>query len=202
MANTNERKSPPSRPEALQRLAAQLGMQYQLKDEWGLIKQLGDFRLFQRGMGRRITNLMSSKDDMLETTFHLFDYQFKVSTGKTTKVFNQSVFFVDSRKLGLPQFTMKPENFLHFIGDLLGFKDIDFEEFPKFSNNYYLKGEDEAFIRSSLPHQFLYFFSEEKGWYLEAINYYLIFYRTNHLMGPRALKGFYTKGVNIFQMLK
>ncbi len=202
MAKTNERKPPLSRPEALQRLAAQLDMQYQPKDEWGLIRQLSDFRLFRRGMKRRITHILKGKDDMLESIFYLFDYQFTISTGKTSRTYYQSVFFVDSKALGLPQFTMKPENFLHYIADLLGFKDIDFEEYPKFSKNYYLKGEDEGFIRASLPQQFLRFFSEEKDWYMEAINYHLVFYRTGHLMGPRALKEFYTKGVKIFLMLK
>jgi hypothetical protein len=189
------------RAHTMKRLAAELNLQFQPTDEWGLRRQLSDFRLFRRGMSRRITNHLRSRDAMLETDFHLFDYRFKVSTGKSSKTYNQTVFFVDSRRLALPDFTMKPENILHYIGDLLGFKDIDFEEYPKFSRNYYLKGDDEDYIRASLPHSFLRFFSQEKNWYMEAINYYLIFYRTDHQIPGAELRDFYRKGVKVFGML-
>lgn len=202
MAKQSEKPTRLTRPEALQRMAAEWGMTYQPKDEWGLQRQLADFRLFRRGGSRRITNLLQSRDEMLETSFHLFDYRFTVSTGKSSKVFNQSVFFVESKRLGLPQFTMKPENFLHVIGDMLGFKDIDFEAYPKFSKNYYLKGEHEELIRSTLPHRFLRFFSQEREWHLEAVNYYLVFYRIDHLARPRELKTFFDKGKEIYKMLR
>lgn len=197
----NESSAPQPRTLAMKRLAMELNVQFQPTDEWGLRSQLGDFRLFRRGISRRITNHLRSRDEMLETDFHLFDYRFKVSTGKSSKTYQQTVFFVDSRRLALPEFTMKPENFLHYIGDLLGFKDIDFEEFPKFSSNYYLKGDDEEYIRASLPTAFLRFFSEEKNWYLEAVNYYLIFYRVDHQIPLKDLRTFYQKGVKVFGML-
>lgn len=202
MAKQPARPASLTRPESLKRMAADWGMSYQPKDEWGLMRQLSDFRLFRRGSGRRITNLLQSRDEMLETYFHLFDYRFQVSTGKSTQFFDQSVFFVDSKRLGLPQFTMKPETFLHYIGDLMGFKDIDFEAYPKFSKNYYLKGEHEDLIRSTFPHRFLRFFSQEREWHLEGINYYLIFYRINHLARPRELRAFFDKGKEIYKILR
>lgn len=199
-----QRRKPPTREEIMQRLASQWSMLYEPKDDWGLVKKLGDFKLFRTGGRKRITHIIKNRDTMLESAVHLFDYQYTVSTGKSSRTYKQTVFFVDSKQLGLPQFSMKPENFLHWIGDLLGFKDIDFEEYPAFSNNYYLKGEDEALIRHALPDHFLRFFSDnkEKAWYLEGINYYLIFYRFDHLVGPRELKNFYEKGMRLFQMLK
>lgn len=41
---------------------------------------------------------------------------------------------------------MKFENFFYKVGVFLGFDDIDFEEYFKFFENYYLKGEDEEYI--------------------------------------------------------
>jgi hypothetical protein len=199
-----QRRKPPTREETMQRLAAQWNMQYEPKDDWGLVKKLGDFKLFRTGGSKRITNIVKNKDAVLESAIYLFDYKYTVSTGKSSSTYKQTVFFVDSKQLGLPQFSMKPENFLHWIGDLLGFKDIDFEDYPEFSNNYFLKGEDEEYIRHALPHQFLRFFSDnkEEAWYLEGINYFLIFYQADHLVGPRELKSFYEKGLRIYQMLK
>ena len=199
-----QRRKPPARAEIMQQLAAQWNMLYEPKDEWGLVKKLGDFKLFRTGSSRRITNIVKNKDAMLESAFYLFDYKYTISTGKSSSTHEQTVFFVDSKQLGLPQFSMKPENLLHWIGDLLGFKDIDFEDYPEFSNQYHLKSEDEEYIRHVLPHHFLRFFSDnkEKAWYLEGVNYFLIFYRADHVVGPRELKSFFEKGMRIYQMLQ
>ena len=79
---------------------------------------------------------------------NVFDYRFTISTGKTSVTKEQTVFFMNSKELGLPDFYMKPEHFLHKIAAFLGFEDIDFEEFPGFSDQYHLKGEDEHYIRA------------------------------------------------------
>jgi len=41
---------------------------------------------------------------------------------------------------------MGPESFFHRIGDVFGFKDIDFDEEPGFSGCYLLKGNDSIIV--------------------------------------------------------
>lgn len=191
-----------ARQQALEKVAFQLGMDFSPADEWGLKTLLRDFKLFKRGGRRKILNMMQHQSALHEMDIRIFDYQFTVSTGNSSQTFKQTVFFVESKKLGLPQFLMKPENFLHRIAAYLGFEDIDFEEFPKFSAQYYLKGEDEDYIRGTLNDEFLKFFSIERNWYLEGLNYYLIFYRFNKLLPPTNIIDLHQKGLKLIKILE
>ena len=176
-------------------------MQYSAEDEWGLLNLLKDFQLFRRGHSRKITNLLYRQIGMLETEIHVFDYRYVISSNNSRRVFKQTVFFVHSKKLGLPQFLLKPENFFHKIGQLLGMQDIDFEQYPKFSDQYLLRGADEDYIRASFPDEALQFFTIEKNWSLEGLNYYLIFYQKNRLLLPSQIVDFYRKGMHLHEIL-
>lgn len=190
------------RSNQLAEIAYRMGVDFSPEDDWGLINLLEDFKLFRRGFRKKITNVLRSRDDLLETDLRIFDYQYVISTGKSSRRFRQTVFFADSRKLGLPEFRMKPELFIHKIGALLGFEDINFEAFPEFSRQYYLKSSDEQYLRASMHDGVLRFFSVEKGWRLEGINYYLIFYRKNVLFPPEEISDFYKKGTQLFELFR
>lgn len=191
-----------SRSQQLAEVAYRLGVDFTPEDEWRFMNLLTDFKIFKRGHRRSITNIFRSRDEFLETDLRIFDYQYTISSGKSHHRYRQTVFFADSRKLGLPEFRMKPENFFHKIGSLLGFEDINFENYPEFSNQYYLKSTDEEYLRATMHDGILRFFSKEKGWRLEGINYYLIFYRHNVLMPPEKIKQFYDKGMQVFDLFR
>ncbi|GJM34512.1 MAG: hypothetical protein DHS20C18_35130 [Saprospiraceae bacterium] len=192
-----------NRKEALERVAFNMGMKYLPKDEWGQYRLLKDFRLFRRGRHRRITNLLIKRDESLELTLNVFDYRFVIGGGNHHRRIKQTVFFIESKKLGLPDFLMKPEKLFHKLGEYLGMQDIDFEAFPDFSNQYLLQGDDEDYIRSVLGKpDFLRFFTTEKNWSLEGSNYYLIFYRRKKILAPAEIQNFVEKGMKIFKILK
>lgn len=194
MANTD-------RAFQLKSISYQLGMGYEAEDTWGLHTMLGDFTLFSRGRRRRITNMLYRRDGLLELDVRIFDYRYTVSTGNSARVFKQTVFFIQSKKLGLPQFLMKPENFFHKIGAWLGMEDIDFERYPKFSGQYLLRGDDEDYIRANFNDEVLQFFTVEKNWTMEGLNYYLILYRKNQLLLPSQIIEFYKKGMQLHRLL-
>ncbi len=189
------------RTQSLEQVAFDLQMSFFPKDEWGSFELLRDFKLFQIGSRKGITNMMRRKDELLEMEVNIFDFQYTVSTGKSSHTYRQTVFFMQSQKLGLPYFWMKPENFTHRIGEWLNLsKDIDFEAFPNFSEQYWLKGPDEDYIRASMNDKVLKFFTIEKDWSLEGCNYYLIFYKNYTLLRPEIIKEFYHKGMKICEM--
>ncbi len=190
-----------SRTANMERVAFELGMEFSPKDEWGLRRLLLDFKLFRQGSGQRITNLLQKEDDLMESKTYIFDYQYTISTGKSSHTYHQTVFFLDSKKLGLPEFWMKPENFFHKIGDWLGFKDIDFAAFPEFSKQYHLKGKDEEAVRYAMNDQVLHYFTVEKDWCLEGQNYFMIFYKSETLLSEGQIKSFYKKGMELYGML-
>ncbi len=80
-------------------------------------------------------------------------------------------------------------------------QDIDFEQYPLFSSQYLLRGDDEEYIRASFPEKALQFFTIEKNWTLEGLNYYLVLYRKNHLMLPSQVLDFYRKGMHLHHIL-
>lgn len=190
------------RSKQLQAVAQKMGMRFEEEDPWGFDGLLSEFQLFKRGRRRKYFHLMHSSDDLLETDVRIFDYRFVTGGNNARKTHLQTVFFIQSKKLGLPHFLMKPERFFHQIGTFLGMQDIDFEAFPKFSSQYLLQGKDEDYIRASFKNDVLRFFSIEKGWSLEGLNYYLVFYKKDQLLLPSTIAEFYKKGMQLHQLLQ
>ena len=98
---------------------------------------------------------------------------------------------------------MKPEHFFHRVGEFLGAKgDIDFEEFPEFSKQYLLKGNDELGVRSTFSNDMLHFFTVEKKWSLEGLHNTILFYRKGKRQSPEIIQDFFNKGILIYKMMK
>lgn len=191
-----------NRTEQLSLLANQLKMDFKPVDEWKLSSLLEDFKLFRSGGAHKITNMFMEKDDMETMDFRIFDFAYTVSTGKSSVTIRQTVLYVHSTALALPQFWMKPENIFHKLGIWLGLqRDINFVEFPEFSKQYFLKSKDEEFTRATMQDQVLRFFTVEKNWYLEGIGYMMLFYKQGVLLEAAQIKDLHWKGLKIYDML-
>ena len=177
-------------------------MEYSPSDDWGTLSLLKDFKLFKIGGRKKIRHLMISGIDYNNTRTSIFDYHFTISTGKSSHTYKQTVFFVQSKDLGLPQFYMRPEVFLDKAARLLGKEDIDFVSHEIFSDKYHLTGSDESLIRSTFTPDVLHHFTFNHGWSLEGLNYFLIIYRKKHLMPPDEIKSFYQMCQKVLEMLK
>ncbi len=189
------------RPAALRRMSGQLGMSYEAEEEYGMINLLKDFGLFRKGFRKKIHNLLHLRNEDLELDYNLFDYQYTIKAGNAVITRHQSVFFIQSKRFAVPEFQMRPEHFFHRIGTYLGMQDIDFVDHPVFSKKYLLQGPDEEMIRYKLDPKFRDYFSENEGWTVEGINYFLIFYRDRRLIAPAAFPHYYRKGMHIAQLL-
>jgi len=196
MFNTNKRGA------ALRNIANKLDLEYQPTDEWGILPQLQDFKLFRSGFNGKARHILSRQDELMESTVHIFDYRYLVWSGKSTRKIEQTVFFLESQKLGLPEFYMQPERFFHRIGELLSLtEDIDFEGHIDFSYNYRLTGKEEGYIRHSFKEDVLRFFAIEKGWSMEGMGFYLVLYKKNKILKPILIEGFYNKGLGLYEQL-
>lgn len=184
-------------------LARELKMSYSETDDWGLMELLSDFELRQKGRRHKISNILRSVDEFMELDISIFDYEYVVGRNRKRNTKRQTVFFFRSRALGLPEIYMKPENFLHRLANYLNLsQDIDFEEFPKFSKQYLLQGEDEDYIRHTMNDKVLEFFTTEKGWTLEAVNFFLVFHKQDKLLKPWEVKRLYKKGLKLHEIIK
>jgi hypothetical protein len=173
------RYKPAERLEDFKACANSLGWTLQPSDEFGMIKWLLDFKLFKEGTRNKITPLIIRENDDLEFTC-MFDYIYTISTGKSSVTYRQTVYFRYSKLLALPHFVMVPEKWYHRVGTYFGMQDIDFIEYPEFSQNYLLRGADEDYIRYHFNHPEMIRFFDAQGFYsMEGMNYLMILYVNN-----------------------
>jgi len=191
-----------NRIDGLRSVAFYQEMEFREKDEFKMISYLRSFKLFRTGGSKSITNILIKKDSLLRGQVRCFDYRYVVSTGKSSIPYNQTVFWANSKSLGLPAFEMKPETFLHKIGTFFGMKDIDFEEYPVFSDQYLLQSKDEETVREFFQENVLHFFSRVTGWHIQADNYYFIMYRHNKIVKPEDYPYFLDTCFEIYDIFK
>lgn len=190
------------RSAALRHIAYKLDLEYEPTDLWGIKAQLQDFHLFRKGFRGKIRHVLTREDELMESKVHIFDYRYLISTGKSTRRIEQTVFFLESKNLGLPEFYMQPERFFHRIGELLGLtKDIDFEGYIDFSYNYRLTGEEEGYIRHSFKEEILRFFTLEKGWSMEGMGFYLVLYKKKKILNPTLIEKLYNTGLSLYEKM-
>jgi len=89
---------------------------------------------------------MSGEMDHIKLT--VFDYNYIVWVVDTYCNCSQTVAFAELGNVHLSRFSLDPESIFHKIGEIVGFKDIDFPENKRFSDRYLLKGADEAAVRA------------------------------------------------------
>ena len=192
----------PYRQRNLIALARKLNFTFHEEDDYGLLGQLSDFKLFQAGHSKCVERIMRRQDGLMEFDISIFDYSYKKWGGSSSNATQyQTVFFVQSARLGLPQMEMKPETLAHKLGELVGFTDIDFVRYPKFSGQYRLTGEDEEYIRHHFTDDVLNYFTINKGWTMEGLGFYLVFYRKGTLIPSAQIEEFYTRGLEVYRLL-
>lgn len=160
---------------------------------------LNTFELAQRGHGR--TASLATIADSGELRLAIFDYKYSTGSGKNKQTPTFSAVLATSPDLRLPQFTLTPEHLFHRLGDFFGFKDIDFEEDPKFSDQFQLKGADEQSIRQ--------FFTSERRTALSSLGDVsvegngasFLFYRRGHLKDAAQLSSMIEEGYSIYSKL-
>jgi hypothetical protein len=183
-------------------LADKLEFQFHPEDDYGIEAQLQDFRLFSQGRSKSIDRIMRKQDGLMDFDIAIFDYSYQMwgSSAKDKRV-HQTVFFLQSAKLGLPELWLQPETLVHKLGELVGFTDIDFVRFPKFSGNYRLTGGDEEYIRHHFTDEVLNYFTMNKGWSMEGLGFYLLFYRKGTLIPSAQIEQFYKRGQEVYKLM-
>jgi hypothetical protein len=177
-----------ARSEALRQLARRLEFSYE--KEFTLEPGLQKLKLFNKGYARKTTNLLSGERHGIP--FQIFDYRYTVGGGKSSHTYRQTVASASLSHAILPHFILAPENFFHKIGEKIGFQDIDFRQFPGFSEHYLLRGENVEAIRRLFNTSILEYFQGKKfKATLEGGGNTLIFYKSGKRIKPEDIEMFY-----------
>ena len=179
--------------------AEEMGLTFYPNGDAELLNRLSVFKLFNRGRGRKMKNLIQG--DSGEVNIAIFDYQFTTGGGKNSTTHVQSIVALKSSQLSFPDFTMRPEGMLDKIGSALGFQDINFEEHPMFSQSFVLQGSDEEAIRKYFNQNVLDFFASKPGISVEAQGNSLFFYRARTQIKPDQIKDNLAQAYEVFGVL-
>ena len=184
------------RTEQFALISAELKLNFFPKGSTSLFERLKPFHLFSKGRSRKIKNLMEGEANKVELA--IFDYQYTTHGGQHPHTHRQSLLFIRSPKLNLPDFSLRPENVFHKIGGAFGYKDIDFVTHPIFSKSYLLRGDNEAAIRGLFNNKLLNFIQSQQKISIEGSGDQLIFYRNKNRVKPEEVESFMEEGFQVF----
>ncbi len=193
----NKSKNRMYRDIQFEKIAKETGLSYSYKDEFGVINLLKDFSLFRNFSPNKITNILEDKTELYESSFRVFDFEYRLLNLDHEEVFNQTVFFVNSKKLALPHFYMEPGRLFQEVGNKTTSSGIDFERFPLFSIDYWSKNKWKDNVSDAL----FYYFNIGNDWTIEGVNYFMIIYKKEKIIPTTDLMEFFQKGkelVDIF----
>ena len=181
---------------AVAQVAEQLGLSY-ADGSADLQAELSSLPLFSRGRSRQIHSIIHGDTEAVAVS--VFDYHYTVSSGKNSHTYRQTVVCVRSPGMALPQFELKPQTFLHGIGKLFGYQDIDFPSHPKFSKAFVLRGVHEKAVRKLFTADLLSFCETKLRINVEGRGEYLVFYRASKRVKPEQFRDLMSEGFAVFQ---
>ncbi|MDD2805185.1 MAG: hypothetical protein PHV33_06490 [Elusimicrobiales bacterium] len=164
----------------LEELAASMGLEFLPGGPGQYELEATGLELFRLGRGRKASNLIKVRAgaDYLS----VFDYRYTTGGGKHSQTHTFTLALIGGLRSQVPQFELKPENFLYKIGEAIGFKDIDLPAFPEFSDKYRLTGPDEAAVHLFFtPRRAAWFEANQGLWVQGAPRHVVFFKREGHL---------------------
>ncbi|WP_299461462.1 SulP family inorganic anion transporter [uncultured Microscilla sp.] len=93
-----------------------------------------------------------------------------------------SVLLVYGVEAYIPDFTLGREHLLAKLIQSVGYGDIDFDDYPGFSEAYLLKGEKEEEIRALFSRELIDFLEKNQGFNIESRNNNILIYKEKALM--------------------
>jgi carbonic anhydrase len=173
------------RREALQKTARMMGFQYSPTGDLGSLGPAAELHLFKHGHRKRIKNVVHRPSEKLTDT--VFDYWYTTGGGKSQHIHKQTVCLFRSDRLRLPEFRLHPKHMFHKIGQVLGYKDVNLDHSPNFSEIYFLRGMDEIQIKKMFSQDVTSVFMQKPGFRVEGRENLLLVYRSGRRIKPAEL---------------
>lgn len=191
----------------LKHLAPLLGMTFTWDDpEQNLDKELKHLMMPSINYKRIVYNVLC--ETSVDAPIHVADYIIEASPirgGATnsfylfSKSIHRTIFYINTKDLDLPYFTMKPKSLLYKLG-LKGKRAIDFSQSHVFSKNYVVKGINEEAIYQLFNRQIRDYFTQHSGVYINAEGQRLVISVSIKRVSVKKLPDFIRQGKEIAQL--
>jgi MFS superfamily sulfate permease-like transporter len=154
----------------LQNLAHEQNYQYTNQVDWNT-SYLKNFHFFEIRPIERKLNCLKGQFKDLDVSWEIADVTFSEGTAFTAETFNTTLMTLKLNKK-IPVFTMEKEGVIEKVFDRVmaftGYKDIDFEMYPGFSNKFLITGNNEPEIRAFFTDEIIRFFENHQIYHLES----------------------------------
>lgn len=158
------------RQKRLRNLATEKDYQYSSQIDWNT-SYLKKFHFFEIRPIERKYNCLKGTFKDLNMSWEIADVTFNEGQAFTAETFNTTLMVIRLNKK-IPVFTMEKEGVLEKIFDRVmaftGYKDIDFDMYPDFSNKFLLMGNNEEEIRSFFTEEIIRFFENHHIFHIES----------------------------------
>ena len=166
----------------LQLVAQQLKLRFSAKGDDSIAPLLANLDFFAKGMNCSVTNLMQgniSRQNKSPVTVAIFDYQYALGLGERTDVsygedgvsvsssnnstyFSQTVMVFYDESVNAPWYNLRPEDIFDKLANVVGFEDINFQDFPIFSKQYRLQSDNIKEVRDLFQPNLIKFYETNK----------------------------------------
>jgi hypothetical protein len=180
------------RREGFQLVARQLKMEFFPKGDERIAPMLSNLEFFMYGGRRKISNLIRGRINRngKPISVAIFDYSFTIGLRESNEIsfndnsisfesnsdsetFAQTVLVFHDESLDLPGFSLRSENVWDKVANLVGYTDINFDDFPIFSKSYRLLSNRVYDIHDLFQPNLIKFYESNKIC-TEAIGPYLL----------------------------
>jgi hypothetical protein len=128
----------------------------------------------------------------------VFDFGY----GRGSRRHAETVATLESARLSLPPFALRPERTIDRLIPTIGRQDIDFEGAPAFSRRYFLRGDDEDAVRSLFTARRLAALEQHEPCAVAAAGARILYFEPDHLVWPGAFDAFVTRAGKIFDLFR
>ena len=195
-------KAEQKRINELKKIAFERGFQFSDKSEKEFLSNFKNFVLFRNHYSNTVKNIIKGKRNGIN--FVLFDQKYMTgSGGKNSSQKQQTVIYVKLNDFSIPSFILKPENIIHKIGNVVGFKDIDFDTNPEFSKKYFLKGNDTQAVKALFIPDILHFFEiKQQKATIECDGNSIIMYQLDKRINSLELQIYLDEALQVIRVFK
>jgi MFS superfamily sulfate permease-like transporter len=154
----------------LQNLANENDYKYTNRVNWNT-SYLKNFHFFEIRPIERKLNCLEGRFKDLNVSWEIADVTFSEGAAFTAETFTATLMTLKLNSK-IPVFSMEKEGVFEKLFDRVmaftGYKDIDFEMYPDFSNKFLIMGNKEAEIRAFFTDEIIRFFENHQIYHLES----------------------------------
>jgi MFS superfamily sulfate permease-like transporter len=145
-------------------------------------------------------NLMTTK--IGEYNYSISDLSIVGGGSMKAQISQITALSISNLHLGIPIFKLSEEELIDKIMEKAFINDIDFDEYPRFSKIYKLKGLNEVEVRKFFTKDIIEFFEQNEVYQIESLGAELIIYKPKNILTPEEIIRLLEYGKNLIKTIQ